>query len=320
MSHNKHDSLKIVEGYVTVDDGVRLYYRKVGEGAKILIVPNALYLFDDFKQLAEGPDRTVIFYDMRNRGRSDSITDPEKLRRGILLDVEDLEKIRLHFNAGKIDLIGHSYLGLMVVLYTLKYPDVVHRVIQIGAAPLKFDTEYPEHLAAPDRESVPGAADLEALKKLEESGYHTSHPTEFSQKWWAVVKTTLVTNSEDAVKIGDECLDYPNEWALNQQKHFRENIVPSINQLDISIDDLKRVSHPVLTIHGTMDRGVPYGSGREWAFNLPDARLVTIEGAAHLPWIEAPELVFQSIKTFLAGTWPETAERVQSIDPKNSHA
>jgi pimeloyl-ACP methyl ester carboxylesterase len=38
---------------------------------------------------------------------------------------------------------------------------------------------------------------------------------------------------------------------------------------------------PVLTIHGTKDRNAPYGSGREWAFNLPNARLLTIKGGAH---------------------------------------
>lgn len=47
---------------------------------------------------------------------------------------------------------------------------------------------------------------------------------------------------------------------------------------------------------------------------LPDARLVTVENAAHVPWIEDPDRVFGSIKEFFDGDWPETAEKVESVD------
>ena len=36
-----------------------------------------------------------------------------------------------------------------------------------------------------------------------------------------------------------------------------------------------------------------------------------------LPWIEAPEKVFSSIKAFLDGAWPEAAHRVELLDPKD---
>jgi pimeloyl-ACP methyl ester carboxylesterase len=68
----------------------------------------------------------------------------------------------------------------------------------------------------------------------------------------------------------------------------------------------------VLVLHGKMDRNAPYGSGREWASLLPNARLVTFEKAAHAPWIEAPDQVFGAIETFLGGAWPEAAELVAS--------
>jgi hypothetical protein len=33
-----------------------------------------------------------------------------------------------------------------------------------------------------------------------------------------------------------------------------------------------------------------------------------------MSWIEAPELVFSSIDTFLAGKWPAAAERVRQLE------
>jgi hypothetical protein len=50
---------------------------------------------------------------------------------------------------------------------------------------------------------------------------------------------------------------------------------------------------------------------------LPQARLLTIEGGAHFPWIEAPEKIFGAIRAFLSGQWPKDAEKVSRVDPKN---
>jgi pimeloyl-ACP methyl ester carboxylesterase len=41
---------------------------------------------------------------------------------------------------------------------------------------------------------------------------------------------------------------------------------------------------------------------------LGEARLVTVEGGGHAPWIEAPDLVLGAIATFLDGEWPQAAE------------
>jgi pimeloyl-ACP methyl ester carboxylesterase len=40
---------------------------------------------------------------------------------------------------------------------------------------------------------------------------------------------------------------------------------------------------------------------------LPDARLVTVENAGHMPWIESPVEVLGAIERFLTGQEPATA-------------
>ncbi|MGH9603231.1 MAG: alpha/beta fold hydrolase, partial [Terriglobales bacterium] len=54
-------------GYVPTHDGSRLYYRKLGSGPQMVIVPGGFLFGNAFDGLA-GKQRTVIFYDMRNRG------------------------------------------------------------------------------------------------------------------------------------------------------------------------------------------------------------------------------------------------------------
>src|SRR5262245_5962965 len=106
------------------DDGVGLYSEKLGEGRELVLVPNGIYLREDFARFAKG-DRALVFYDVRNRGRSEAVTDPAKLARGVHQDVDDIDAVRRHFGASKVDLIGHSYVGMTVVLYAMKYPEHV---------------------------------------------------------------------------------------------------------------------------------------------------------------------------------------------------
>ncbi|MFL5574973.1 MAG: alpha/beta fold hydrolase [Gemmatimonadaceae bacterium] len=39
----------------------------------------------------------------------------------------------------------------------------------------------------------------------------------------------------------------------------------------------------------------------------PRARLLTVPGAAHMPWLDAPEVVYPAIERFLRGEWPRGA-------------
>jgi pimeloyl-ACP methyl ester carboxylesterase len=90
--------------------------------------------------------------------------------------------------------------------------------------------------------------------------------------------------------------------------------MPTIQSLNLSADEIAKAKAPVLVIHGRKDRSSPYGGGRDWALRLPNARLVTVDNAAHVPWIEDPAKFSRALETFLNGAWPEAAEKVESLD------
>jgi pimeloyl-ACP methyl ester carboxylesterase len=295
------------EGFATTGDGVRLYFQKLGSGPATVIVPNGIYLVDDFKHLAG--DRTLIFYDMRNRGRSDSISDPSKLEKGLHNDVDDLDAVRRHFTIDRVDLIGHSYVGMIVALYAMKHPRHVNRVVQIGPIQPDANTQYPANLMCTDATFTEVLTKLANLQEQNRSG----DPQELCKQFWSVLRVLYVAKAADARKINWGRCDLPNERDF--MKYWIGVILPSIRRLKLTPGDFAKVAAPVLTIHGTMDRSAPYGGGREWAMLLPEARLVTVPDAAHAPWIEAPERVFGAIRTFLNGAWPEEAEKVTSLEP-----
>lgn len=290
------------KGYVTVDGGLRLYFERLGDGESALIVPNGFHLLEDFRRLAGG--RTLIFYDLRNRGLSDAVTDPEKLANGIHNDVEDLDTVRRHFGFSRISLIGHSYLGLMVMLYALKFPEHVDRVVQIGAMPPNAAVKYPPHLAFADSVLEEVFSQLGELQKQRES----LDPVEFCKKVWSVLRVIYVADPADAGRIDWGRCELPTERGF--MKYWNQHIYPSIKNLDLAAQGFAKMQRPVLTIHGVKDRSAAYGGGRDWAAMLPAGRLFTVENAGHAPWIEAPETVFGAIETFLGGSWPEAVERI----------
>jgi pimeloyl-ACP methyl ester carboxylesterase len=298
------------DAYVTMEDGVRLFCQTLGSGRQAVVILNGFYLFDDFQRLADG--RTLIFCDLRNRGRSDHITDASKLTRGVEQDVDDLEAVRRHFGVGQMDLIGHSYAGIPVILYAMKYPAHVNRAVQLGPMQPNQATKYAAHLTCADAtlsEFFTKAAALEKERPSED-------PKAFCRKFWSLLRVINVANPADADKITWARCELPTE--LNLMKYWLGTILPSIHRLHFTAAELATVKAPILVIHGVKDRSAPYGGGRDWALMLPNARLVTVDNAAHAPWIENPDKVFNSIGTFLGGTWPEAAENVESLDPGTS--
>jgi pimeloyl-ACP methyl ester carboxylesterase len=108
-----------VDGYITTEDGVRLFLEKSGTGPTTLVILNGFLYLDDFKYL--GSQHALVSVDVRNRGRSDLLSDPSKLERGIHQDVDDLETVRQYLGLSRFHLLAHSYAGMTAMLYALKY-------------------------------------------------------------------------------------------------------------------------------------------------------------------------------------------------------
>jgi pimeloyl-ACP methyl ester carboxylesterase len=272
-----------------------LYFAKHGhEGpeGRVLLVPNGIYLREDFSRLAS--TRMVVFYDVRNRGRSDAVTG-DGIARGVLHDVDDLDAVRRHFGADRVDILAHSYAATTALLYVMKFPAQAHRVVQIGPLPPYAGKQYPADLTCADdtlRDVLSRLGQLEPQRAQMD-------PVEFCRAFWAILRRLYVVDPANAGRIRWERCDEPNE--LNAMEYWTRSILPSILRLDLTETQLRQVHHPVLVVHGRKDRSAAYGGGRDWALALGNARLLTIDDASHAPWIEAPDVVFSAIEMFLGG-------------------
>jgi pimeloyl-ACP methyl ester carboxylesterase len=295
-------------GYITAHDGARLFYEKVGSGPRTVIIPGGLFLHPDMDALAGG--RTLIYYDMRNRGRSSRVEDVSAIT--IENDVRDLETVRAHFKVAKASLIGYSYLGMMVVLYAMEHPERVERIVQIGPVPLDFRTEFPTHLRNDDRRQVLDGEKYKEVEQWRQQGWDKTRPKEFCEKQWAMFRRLLVGTAENQEKLSSKC-EFENEWPVNFDRHLKAHFEGSVQNLKVPREQVRaKVKHPVLTLHGTLDRNAPYGAGRDWQLILPNARLITVKGAAHQLWVDEPAAL-QWIDQFLSGNWPQKAEKIDQL-------
>jgi hypothetical protein len=122
------------EGMVPVARGVQLHYRVVGDGPEVVLVP-CTGNDADFAGIAgpAHPDRCVIFYDVRRRGRSDAVTDPTRL--GFSVEVTDLEAIRQSFGVERFAALGWSYHAGVIATYAIQHPERVTRMVLAAAIP-----------------------------------------------------------------------------------------------------------------------------------------------------------------------------------------
>ena len=51
---------------------------------------------------------------------------------------------------------------------------------------------------------------------------------------------------------------------------------------------------------------------RVWVSSLGNARLLVVQEAGHLPFVEQPEVFYPAVDTFLKGEWPAGAEVVSA--------
>jgi pimeloyl-ACP methyl ester carboxylesterase len=272
------------EGYAQVEPELRLYYRWLGSNRQAPIVaPAATWWGHQLDRLAEG--RAVLLYDSRGRGRS----DPRPGDRGMLDDeIEDLERLRQQLGLERISLIGWSYLGAVVALYAARYPNQVHRLVQVGPMVPRRDPYFEQFiadytarataLAATSRHSIwvrviaPQLADPALAGRIVES-------------------LDLSSPHEDPEKIG--------KWAA--QMSSRQGAWDWR-------PEAATVTAPVLTVHGMRDN-LPIAASREWVQSFPEARLLLIDGAGHYPHFEQPDVFTASLAAFVDGGWPPGATR-----------
>ena len=284
------------DGFVTTDDGTRLYYVEKGTGPEVLVAPIAFYLEPHLLgELAE--HRRVVFYDPRNRGRSDAAD-----LASISLDrqVADLEALREHLDIETMALLGWSGPGMEMAVYAMRYPQRVTRLIQMSPVPPAASIMRESGDARSERMDRTA---LDDLYRRADEGEFDDQPQEYCRLVNALTDPANFVDTAFVDLVPDVCV-YENEWPENLWPYFGA-LLPSFGDYDWR-DDMRELTIPRLVIHGRED-GIPLAGAEAWAAGYPSARLLIVSPSGHFPYIEQKAIVVEAINNFLDGNWPASA-------------
>ena len=303
------------EGYITTPDKVRIFYKIEGKGAETLVVVhggpgNSLEsIRADMGPLAK--NRRVIYYDQRGSGKSDLVKDGARL--GYKDHVADLETLRAHFKLEKMSLLGNSWGGLLISLYAIEHPNRIERlVLDVPAAPLvdllqDMEDELSRRLIALYKED--GAKKIRRAMR-EEDWIKAKDPLAHCKETFYAILAAYSHEMRPLEELGykgDLCAGGPE--SVRYQRTANVHVWRSLGDFNI-VAQLAAVKAPVLVIHGASDVVRPRGS-EFYASGYPNARLLVIQNAGHLAHVETPDSFFPAVQTFLKGTFPADAKKVE---------
>lgn len=296
------------EGYFAGADSTRLFYRAIGRGPDTVVVVhgfqgnNQNYLAPDLLPLSRG--RTLLYYDQRGGGRSSPVADPAQL--GIEAHMRDLEALRQHLGLERLTLLGHSGGAAIVARYAAEHPGRTARLVLVAPPPPAREPFSEQTMRAffPRVDSATWARvnALQASLPTVQDPASVCH--EITQ---AVLPRAYFADPANAERMqGDFCASPPEKLRTQPQR-------TAAFQQSLPVDwrpSLRALRVPVLVIHGAHD-AIPVAASRAWAQALPDARLLVLSSADHLPWVEQPKHFISAVDQFFRGKWPDGAEIVR---------
>ena len=287
---------RLPEGnYVTVN-GARLWYISEGQGEPIVIISGgpgaAHYLYPYFSALAL--THRVIYLDSYGCGNSDRAASSSQYT--FARHVDEIEGLRQALKLEKINLIGHSYGGIVAQAFAIKYPGSVKRLIlantffnaEMWQAGIDFGNQmiklhYPAVWAA--------------MQELHERGV-----SPLTKEWADVVGQIPASFIYNA--------DFTNEVPLNLDMNpsllytlFGRDADFTVGGEFTTFDTragLKNLTLPVLVIAGRMDRVALPAYTEQFKALIPRATFVMVERGGHNLFQEENAQMLEALRAFLS--------------------
>jgi pimeloyl-ACP methyl ester carboxylesterase len=267
--------------FARITDGYVHYELKGSDSARTVVLVHGFsvpyYLWDPtFEALAAAGHR-VLRYDLFGRGLSDrpDVTyDADLFDRQLagLLDV-------LHI-PGPVDLVGSSMGGPIVATFGCRHPDRV-RTLSF------FDPGYSHGQPIPFKMRTPVLGEY----------------------FMTVDLAPMLPGAQQAdFKHPERFPDWSDRYRPQMQyKGFRRALLSTLRNY-VSSDWSKdfaciaRGTAPVFLVWGKADQDVPFSVSDEIRSVIPRAQFLALEDAAHVPFLEHPEIVEPALERFLSSS------------------
>lgn len=297
------------EGHLTGADGVRLFYRQVGDGRQGVVFlhggPGSNFRGQgDVMERLASPGRTVVLYDQRGSGLSDLVSDPKLLTADH--HVRDLEALRTQRGFERMSLIGMSWGCGLAALYAAAHPDRVDRLLLIS--PISPTIErFRERLAALGRLQPQAAIGVRQAMVARIRSADDAQTAALCRELSDIAFRLYVVDPTPA-KLSHAALRCDIPPASIRNRYVVEAAtLGSLGEWDLRTL-LRGIRVPSLVVEGAKTN-VPLDATREWVAALPNARIVLIPDAGHESFLDQPDAFLKVGDEFLRGRWPKASSR-----------
>lgn len=269
--------------------GVTIWYEVRGAGSETpLFIVNGGPGFDHaYVHLGDpvwdkfAKNRRVIFYDQRGNGRSSELKPGQSCT--LADQIADLEALRKQLGIDKIDLLGHSWGGYLVMAYAALHPGHIrHLVIVDSAAPKIGDTKYLFNDIFPD-----------TIEKQDAFNFADALGDKNATAESLALYDTMLFYSPEKRELG-----LPVMKASDFNKAVNESISNDLNRFDLN-PELSKFKFPTLVITGRYDINVAPSVAWKIHKAIPGSRFVVLERSGHIPYFEEPEAFGAALEDFL---------------------
>jgi len=267
--------------------GVSIYYEVTGGGGGTpLILVNGGPGFDHrYMHCSDAWDRIaahrkVVFYDQRGNGRSSEIQTGQSC---LLADqIADLDALRVRLGLEKMDLLGHSWGGYLVMAYAARHPErVAHLMIVDSAAPKWTDTEFIFKNIFP--EAIDKQARLDFAQMVGDSAAGDESLNEY-------LKMLFVSDAKR-----DEFMSRASTYKFSRS--VNETLNADLGKYDMW-PLLPTLSMPTIVMTGRYDFNVAPSTAWKIHNLIPNSQWEVFEKSGHLPYYEEPEKFVQVVERF----------------------
>ena len=281
----------IEKGYKFVN-GVKLYYETVGEGIPIVVVHGGPgmdhgYLLPQMAGIGKG--YKLIFYDQRAMGKSSADFDTSAMTMDNF--VEDLEGIRKAFDLGKMNLMGHSWGGLVSMFYAIKYPDHLQSLILANTTAASSALRSLSFAIMSLRTTK--ADSIAQAQVAETEGFKKRDPKTMAKFFRLLFRESF----HDKRFVDSLTLDFDSTYSAKSVMGRRLYRDSTLRSYDIHAK-LDVIHCPTLIIAGADDR-VAHGTNEQIHDHIRGSEYVLLPDCGHFPYIEAPEKFFPVLREFL---------------------
>jgi len=293
-------TVPVREGFIPFH-GYRTWFRVVGEREEpgrlpILCLhggPGATWHhMEPYEALAEG--RRVIFYDQLGCGNSGVTAPHEASMWQPQLYVEEIDAIRAALGLDQVHLFGHSWGGMLGMLYAIGRPEGLASLI-VESSP----ASVPEWMVEVNRlrNELPPQVQSTLLQH-EAAG--TTGSVEYEEAMMVFYRRHVCRTDPwpDFVNRTFEALLANPEvyYTMNGPSEF--HVIGVIKDFDVTAD-LAKINVPTLLFSGRYDEVTPATMERV-RDGIPGSELVILEQSSHMSQAEEPQAVLSLVRRFLS--------------------